>query len=93
MINFVYFLLLIQTPLSLFFLLPSWSSGYSRRLVTSPRMEVPEMVYSCFEGAMSLTGEFLESEREHRGSEHECQRRQLIGNSQGMFPRNLFATL
>ena len=35
-------------------------------------MDVPEMVYSCFEGAMYVTGEFLESEREHRGSEHEC---------------------
>ena len=72
MINFVHFLLLIQNSPSLFFLLPSWSSDHSRRLVTSPRMEVPEMVYSCFEGAMYVTGEFLESEREHRGSEHEC---------------------
>ena len=82
MINFVHFLLLIQNSPFLFFLLPSsffffrvllsWSSDHSRRLVTSPRMDVPEMVYSCFEGAMYVTGEFLESERDHRGSEHEC---------------------
>ena len=45
MINFVYFLLLIQTPLSLFFLLPSSSSAFFLlgpaviRVVSSPAQE------------------------------------------------------